>query len=127
MAFDVVVKGGRVIDPAAGIDAILDVGVRDGKIEAIAPDLDATGAEEINARDRLVSPGFIDPHVHVFGGIGLVDPDTVGVHQGVTTLADFGGAGTATFQSFQELVLPRARTSIYSVVCITAGGVGAYG
>lgn len=127
MNFDTVIKGGRVIDPAANIDSVMDVGVKAGKIEALAPDLPADGANVIDAQGKLVSPGFIDPHVHLYGGIGLVDPDTVGVHQGVTTIVDFGGGGTATFDHMKELLLPKARTSIYSIVCVTAGGVGAYG
>ncbi len=127
MAFDIVIREGRVIDPLAGIDAALDVGVKDGRIEAVAPNLSAAGARIIEAGGKCVSPGFIDPHVHVYGGIGLADPDTVGVHQGVTAIGDFGGAGTATFPDFKELVLPRAKTTVYSVVNITDGGVGAYG
>lgn len=127
MMFDTVVKGGRVIDPAAGIDALMDVGVQAGKIEALAPSLPSNGAQVIDASGKLVSAGFIDTHVHIYGGIGLVDPDTVGVHQGVTTIVDFGGGGTATFDHMKELLLPKAKTTLYSVVCITAGGVGAYG
>lgn len=127
MTFDTVIRGGRVFDPAAGLDAMLDVGVRDGKIEAVAAGLPADGARLVDATGKLVSPGFIDTHLHIYGGIGLVDPDTVGVHQGVTTIVDFGGAGTATFDQFKGLTLPRAKTRIYSVVCLTAGGVGAAG
>lgn len=127
MTFDTVIKGGRVIDPLAGIDDLLDVGVRDGRIEAVARDLEASGARLIDAAGKCVAPGFIDTHVHIYGGIGLTDPDTVGVHQGVTAICDLGGAGTATFPDFKELVLPRVKTTVYSVVNVTAGGVGAYG
>jgi len=127
MRLDSVIKGGRVIDPLAVIDATLDVGIKDGKIEAVARDLSAAGARIIEAGGKFVSPGFIDPHVHVYGGIGLTDPDTVGVHQGVTAIGDFGGAGTVTFPDFKELVPPRAKTTVYSVINITDGGVGAYG
>ena len=127
MSFDTVIQGGRVMDPATGLDGFCDVGVAGGRIGAIAPGLDTTGAQIIAAAGKIVSPGFIDPHVHIYGGIGIVDPDTIGVHQGVTTLVDLGGAGTATFEHLRELVLPKAKTSIYSVIFMAAGGVAAFG
>ena len=127
MSFDTVITGGRVLDPGSGIDAVLDVGVAAGRIAAVGPALNAAGADVIDAGGQMVTPGFIDTHVHIYGGIGIVDPDTIGVHQGVTSIVDFGGGGTATFEHLRELVIPRARTSIYAAVFMAAGGVAAFG
>src|SRR6185503_14329822 len=92
--YDVLLRGGRVIDPAQGLDGILDVAVRDGRIAAVGKNLAAAAKETIDVRGRLVLPGLIDTHAHVYryvsGRFGL-DADTVGVHSGVTTVVDQGG------------------------------------
>jgi dihydroorotase len=104
--FDLVVAGGRVIDPARGIDAVLDVAVAAGRIAAIGADL-ATGApvddvndvvDVVDARGLVVTPGLIDLHTHVYPGLGnfCVGPDEAGVDRGVPVVVDGGTSGTAT-------------------------------
>src|SRR5262249_61567921 len=82
--YDLVIRGGRVIDPAQGLDGALDVPVRDGRVAAVGARLSPADAREvIDARGRLVLPGLIDTHAHVYqyvtGRFGL-EPDMVGVH-----------------------------------------------
>jgi dihydroorotase len=114
--FDLVLKGGRVIDPAQGIDAVHDVAIAKGKIAAVGPDLAATG-KSIDVRGALVLPGLIDTHAHVFrhvtGRFGL-DADLVGVRSGVTTLVDQGGPSLMTFPAFRSYVVEPAATRVYA-------------
>src|SRR5579884_2777042 len=97
--FDLVLKGGRTIDPAQGIDGVLDVAVAGGKIAAVGPALSGA-AETIDVGGALVLPGMVDTHAHVFrhvtGRFGL-DADMVGVQSGVTALVDQGGPSLMTF------------------------------
>ena len=71
------IKGGRLIDPASGKNAALDIRVIDGKIAAIGANLDANGASVIDAKDCIVTPGLIDVHLHLMKGLGAfgVDPE----------------------------------------------------
>jgi len=114
--FELVLKGGRVIDPAQGIDGIHDVAVADGKIAAVAPDLSGSG-EIVDVRGALVLPGLIDTHAHVFrhvtGRFGL-DADLVGVNSGVTTLVDQGGPSLMTFPAFRSYVVEHAASRVYA-------------
>jgi dihydroorotase len=114
--FDLVLKGGRVIDPAQGIDGVQDVAIADGKIAAVGRDLSGTG-ETVDVRGALVLPGLIDTHAHVFrhvtGRFGL-DADLVGVHSAVTTLVDQGGPSLMTFPAFRSYVVEPAATRVYA-------------
>ena len=114
--FDLVLKGGRVIDPAQGIDGVQDVAIADGKIAAVGRDLSGTG-ETVDVRGALVLPGLIDTHAHVFrhvtGRFGL-DADLVGVHSAVTTLVDQGGPSLMTFPAFRIYVVQPAASRIYA-------------
>jgi dihydroorotase len=114
--FELVLKGGRVIDPAQRIDGIHDVAVADGKIAAVAPELAGSG-KVIDVRGALVLPGLIDTHAHVFrhvtGRFGL-DADLVGVSSGVTTLVDQGGPSLMTFPAFRSYVVEPAASRVYA-------------
>ena len=114
--FDLVLKGGRVIDPAQGIDGVQDVAIADGKIAAVGRDLSGTG-ETVDVRGALVLPGLIDTHAHVFrhvtGRFGL-DADLVGVHSAVTTLVDQGGPSLMTFPAFRSYVVAPAASRVYA-------------
>jgi dihydroorotase len=117
----VLLKGGRVVDPSAGLDAVLDILVVNGRIAAIGPDLAAreADAETIDCRDRLVLPGLIDTHAHVYqyvtGRFGL-NADMCGVHSGVTTLVDQGGASCITIPGFRHFVAEPAATRVLSFI-----------
>lgn len=122
MRYDLLIKGGNVLDPDQGLRGTMDIGIADGKIAAIGPDLAATDAKqtvEIRGPNRFVVPGLIDVHAHcgrgsAVPGVGLecVDSDLVGVHGGVTTMGDGGSAGVGRFNMFPEWTLPYARTRI---------------
>src|SRR5579863_5205649 len=108
--FDVVLRGGRVIDPAQGIDAISDVAVANGRIAAVAPGLPASRTD-IDVQGALVLPGMIDTHAHVFrhvtGRFGL-EADMVGVRSGATALIDQGGPSLMTLPAFRAYAVEPA-------------------
>ena len=116
MQYDLLVRGGRVIDPSQAIDGAFDVAVKDGKIAAVTPNIVPSAARTvIDATGKLVLPGLIDTHAHVFqyvtGRFGL-DADLVGVRSGVTTLFDQGGPSCMTLPAFREYVVKAKQTKV---------------
>ena len=125
MKYDRVIKGGRVIDPASGVDARLDIGITGDKIADVATDL--SDAEAVIPADGLVvTPGLIDFHAHgmMLGGIGLgSDLDPVCNATGVTTFVDGGSTGAATFPVFKEFLIDRADTRVRAFLHISSTGI----
>jgi dihydroorotase len=116
--FDQLLRGGRVICPASGIDGIRDVAIRNGKIAAVQPDILPTSAREvIDVTGKLVLPGLIDTHAHVYqyvtGRFGM-NADMVGVESGVTTLVDQGGPSCMTLPGFRHFVAEPAKSRVYA-------------
>ncbi|MGY2046901.1 amidohydrolase/deacetylase family metallohydrolase [Methylobacterium sp. JK268] len=116
--YDQLLRGGRVIDPANGIDGIRDVAVRDGRIAAVAETiLPSSAAEVIDVAGKLVLPGLIDTHAHVYqyvtGRFGL-NPDMVGVRSGVTTVVDQGGPSCMTLPGFRRFIAEPSATRVYA-------------
>lgn len=114
--FDLLLKGGRVIDPSAGIDEVRDLGIVDGRIAASAADLPAASAKTVvDCRGQLVLPGLIDTHAHVFqyvtGRFGM-NADLCGVQSGVTTLVDQGGPSCITLPGFRNYVAGTATSRV---------------
>ncbi len=125
--FDLILRGGRVIDPAQGLDGIMDVAVSDGRIAAIGSALPGPATQVVDVAGKLVLPGMIDTHAHVYqyvsGRFGL-NPDMVGVHSGVTTLVDQGGASVLTFPGFREyIVKPSASRVLAFISAYMVGGL----
>eukprot|EP01035_Chromulina_nebulosa_P007746 gene7746-10464_t len=117
-SFDLLLRGGRVIDPASGIDGIKDVAIRNGKIAAVQSDILPTSAKEvIDVTGQLVLPGLIDTHAHVYqyvsGRFGM-NPDMVGVQSGVTTLIDQGGPSCMTLPGFRHFIAEPAKSRVYA-------------
>lgn len=124
--YDLVIKGGRVIDPAQRIDGPLDVAVSGGKIAALLPDIPPAEAGRVIAADgRVVTPGLIDLHTHAYDGFlnNGAPPDVIGVNQGVTTVVDGGSAGCALFTGFPRYVIPGVRTTLYCFLHIGSFGL----
>ena len=125
--YDLVITGGRVIDPANNVDGVSDVAVRNGKIAAIAENLSASGAKSVDAAGKLVIPGMIDTHAHVYehvsGRFGM-NPDLVGIRSGVTTVIDQGGPSCMTFPGFRNFIAKPAKTNVLAFISIyTVGGL----
>ena len=124
--YDLLIKGGRVIDPSQRIDGVMDVAVSGAKIAAIESNIDPKGiARVIDATGRIVTPGLIDVHTHVYDGFlnNGANPDMVGVNQGVTTVVDGGSAGHSIFAGFPKYVIPAARTDVYCFLHIGSFGL----
>ena len=118
--FDLLLKGGRVIDPSREIDEVLDVAVKGGKIGKTARDIPSSESGEVlDVSGKIVAPGLVDVHTHVYHpGRNWNHPDVAGVRSGVTTIADAGGPGSADFEDFCEYVLPKAQTTVYSFLSV---------
>jgi dihydroorotase len=120
--YDLLIKGGHVLDPGQGLDGPMDVGITAGRIAAIQPDIprkEAGRVIEVRGANRYVVPGLIDIHTHVAHGaqtpgVGMlcVDPDVGGVQSGATTVLDCGSVGVANIGVFKFHILPHARTRI---------------
>ncbi len=117
--YDFLLRGGHVVDPATGLDGIADVAIRDGRIAAVQKDLPGTARETVDVRGRLVLPGMIDTHAHIYtyvsGRFGL-PADMVGVESGVTTLVDQGGASCMTFPGFRKFIAEPAQSRVLSFI-----------
>jgi dihydroorotase len=118
--YDVVLRGGHVVDPAQGLDGVLDVAVHGGKIVAVRSTIDAArGTRVVDVRGRLVVPGMIDTHAHVYqyvtGDFGM-NADLVGIRSGVTTVVDQGGASPLTIQGFRKFIAEPAVTRVYCFI-----------
>jgi dihydroorotase len=122
--FDLVLRGGRVVDPAQGIDAVLDVAFADGRVAAIGSGL-GPAADERDVTGRIVTPGLIDLHTHVYwGGTSLgIDPDAYAKSSGCTTLIDAGSAGPGNIHGFRRHVIEPAEVRILPFLNISFGGI----
>ena len=124
--YDIVLKGGTVVDPSTGLEGVQDIAAQDGKIAAIAPAIpDDEATRVIDVSGRVVTPGLIDVHIHVFDAVTVngLDPDLVGVRAGVTTLVDAGTSGSATFGAFPRHIIPNSRTEIVPFLHICQTGL----
>src|SRR5258708_14207759 len=121
-SYDLLLKGAHVIDPKNKISAGADVGVRDGLIAAVAPNIPTAQARKVvNVAGLYVTPGLIDLHAHVFAGsdgVGLagghssIFPDDFALRVGVTTVVDAGSSGRHNFAPFKRTGIHRALTRV---------------
>jgi dihydroorotase len=122
---DLLIKGGTVVDPSQKLHEVLDVAVKDGKIQQVARDISADSAQNvISAKGRIVTPGLIDVHVHIFEGIGPtgVNADQYCLGRGVTTAIDAGSAGYFAIAGFRQYVIKPSATRVFAMVDIGARG-----
>jgi dihydroorotase len=137
--FDIVIKGGHVIDPRNNIDSKMDIAIKDGKIAKLATAIDAAGATQVvDAKGMYITPGLIDIHAHVFfgtepdhylsNGLSCVVPDGFTFRVGVTTVVDCGGAGWKNFTTFKKNIIDNSQTRVLSFLNIVGEGMrgGAY-
>jgi dihydroorotase len=126
MKYDLLLTGGEVMDPAANLRGVMDIGIAGGKIVAVAPSLPANEALcTISAKGRLVTPGLVDIHAHVF-----VNAHDMGGHtdqhcrcSGVTTLCDAGSTGSANFAGLRHVLDHEVRTRVRAFVNLSAIGI----
>src|SRR5262245_16332364 len=124
--YELLLKGGTVLDPATGLDGVMDVAMQGGTIARVAKDIPAAEATRtIEVAGKIVTPGLIDLHAHVFDGFNRtgVHPDLGGVYAGVTTIVDAGSAGSATFAGFPRHIIPHCHTEIVPFLHICQTGL----
>lgn len=127
--FDLVIKGGEVIDPSQSLRATRDVGIRFGMIESLDAEIPAARAQKvINASGKLVTPGLIDLHSHVYpyGSAIGIPADELIAQQGTTTCVSAGDAGANNFAAFRRHIAAQSRTRLYAFVHIANIGLSAF-
>ncbi|MFN0168975.1 MAG: hypothetical protein ACKV22_21325 [Bryobacteraceae bacterium] len=131
--YDLVLKGGRVIDPKNKLDAVSDVAVAKGRIARVAPNIPPSQAKQVvNVTGLIVAPGLIDIHVHVYQrpenpaikSDSDVQADAHSFRSGVTTMVDAGTSGASNFADFKARVIDKAQTRVVALLNIAASGMG---
>src|SRR5262252_5465562 len=131
--YDLLLKGGHVIDPKNGISAVRDVAIAQGKIAAVEANIAASrAARTVDVSSLYVTPGLVDMHVHVFAGsmnreyIGenCVRPDGFTFRSGVTTVVDAGSSGWRNFGEFRDQIINRSQTRVFAMLNIVGSGMG---
>jgi dihydroorotase len=132
--YDLVLKGGHVVDGKNKINGVRDVAIRDGKIAAVEANIDPAKAHKlVNVAGLYVAPGLVDIHVHVYAGTGMrgaysgdlsVYPDGFTFRSGVTTVVDAGSSGWRNFPDFKDRVIDRSRTRVLALLNIVGKGMG---
>lgn len=132
-SYDILLKGGHVIDPRNEINAARDVAVKDGKVARVAANIPESEAEKVvDVSGLYVTPGLIDIHVHVYAGTGSrrgyngdssIYPDGFTLRSGVTTVVDVGSSGWEQFEDFKDRVIDRSTTRVLSMLNIVSAGM----
>ncbi len=132
-AYDLLLRGGHVIDARNHIDAVMDVAIKDGHIAQVAPNLKPSDAiKTIDVKGMVVTPGLIDMHVHVYNGTGergsyagdlSILPDGFTFRSGVTTVVDAGCSGWRNFEDFKDRVIDRSKTRVLAMLNIVGAGM----
>src|SRR5262245_32251509 len=125
-SYDLLIAGGQVVDPSQKLNGQRDVAIAGGRIARVEANIPRNQARQVfDATGKIVTPGLIDMHTHVYrNGIPLgVDSDVVGFQSGVTTVLDCGSAGAGTFAGFRKYVIDRAATRIYALLNISTIGL----
>jgi len=119
-----VIRGGRVIDPASGLDEVRDVAVSGNRIARVAREIPAhEGKKVVEAAGLYVTPGLIDLHAHVCGYGGALFPDDTSLVAGTTTVVDAGGPGWRTFEDCKQRVIDSAKTRVLVFLNIVGRGM----
>ena len=131
--YDLLLKGGHVIDAKNGIDTVRDVAIEGGKIARVAEKIDVAEARKVvEAAGLYVTPGLIDLHVHVYKRTNpppraqdeSVNPDAFSFRSGATTVVDAGSAGSQDFADFRDNIIKKARTRVLAFLNIVGAGMG---
>src|SRR3954447_461027 len=127
--FDLVVKGGDVLDPSQNLRAKRDIGIRFGVIEALEADIPAERAQRVlDASGKLVTPGLVDLHTHVYpyGSAIGIPADELVAYQCTTTCVSAGDAGANNFAGFRRYVAAQTRTRLYAFIHIANAGLASF-
>jgi dihydroorotase len=123
-SFDLLIKGGHVIDPANQVDGISDVAISGNKIARVARNIDPAQARKtVDATGLYVTPGLVDLHTHVYGYGGALFPDDTSLITGTTTVVDAGGSGWRTFDDFKVKIIDRSKTRVLVLINIVGAGM----
>ncbi|MEP7366491.1 MAG: hypothetical protein ABI972_24805 [Acidobacteriota bacterium] len=136
-SYDLLLKGGHVIDPKNNISRVMDVAVTGGKIARVAENIPAAQARRVaDVAGLYVTPGLIDIHVHVYAEAPVmanaaranaVWPDAFSFRSGVTTMVDAGTSGAANFEDFRDHVIKKSKTRVLAFVNISKRGMTDFG
>ena len=124
--YDLIIKGGFLIDPYQKIEGEYDVAFEGGKVSKVDVDIPSKeGNRIIDASEKIVVPGLVDLHTHVYWGVSHfgIDADSFCLKKGVTTVVDAGSAGALTFKGFKKFIIERSRTRILSFLHIASIGL----
>lgn len=131
--YDLLLKGGHVIDPRNNIDGKMDVAIAQGKVASVAPDLPVSQAQKVvDLTGLYVVPGLVDIHTHLYATSGMRDawagndsvlPDGFSFRTGVTTMADAGSAGWRNFEDFRSRVIDQSKTRVFAFLNIAGIGM----
>src|SRR5262249_1220452 len=125
MPFDLILRGGRVIDPSQKLDGVRDVAFSAGKVAMVGADLKAEAGTDVrDVSGFIVTPGLIDLHTHVYwGGTSLgIDAEEFCRRSGVTTAVDTGSAGPGNFAGFRKHVIERSAVRILAYLHVSFAG-----
>lgn len=123
--FDIVLRGGRVLDERNGVDGVFDLGIKAGKIAAVGKDLATAGAKVEDVTGSIVAPGLIDIHTHVYHKATSlsVDPGFIARRSACTTLVDAGSAGAGNYDGFRDYVMIHSPYRIFAFLNISFPGI----
>lgn len=122
--YDILLRGGHVIDPGNGVDSVMDVAIAGNRILAVGSNIPAAQARKVvEVSGFYVMPGLVDLHAHVFGYEGALDPDTTSLVAGATTVVDAGGSGWKTFDKFRSTVIAHSKTRVLVLINIVGAGM----